>query len=225
MNRHKHALVLGASGLVGSRLLDQLLEDSEYAQVTILVRRKLPLSHPKLNQISVDYEQMPIYADAFAVDAVFCCLGTTMKKAGSKEAFRRVDLDYPVEAAKLARDRGVKQFAVISSTGAKESSPFFYSRVKGEMERLLQETGLPELHIFRPSLLLGNRSEHRPGEAAAAAISRSLPFLYSGPFRRYKPAPDRTVAAAMRAALHDGAQGRRVRIYESEQIAELGGRS
>lgn len=222
MNRQKKALILGASGLVGSRLLDQLMEDPEYDRVTILVRRVLPLSHPKLNQLPVEYERLDAYADAFAVDAVYCCLGTTMKKAGSKEAFRRVDLDYPVEAAKLARDHGVKQFAVISSTGAKESSPFFYSRVKGEMERLLQETGLPELHIFRPSLLLGNRSEHRTGEAAAAAISRTLPFLYSGPLRRYKPAPDRTVAAAMRAALHRGADGQRVRIYESEQIEELG---
>lgn len=177
----KQALVLGATGMVGTELVKQLAEDRDYDRIKVLVRKPMSFNHPKLEQIKADYDKLGAYTDAFKVDAVYCCLGTTMKTAGSKAAFRRVDLDYPVEAARLAREAGVRLFAVVSALGADEGSMFFYNRVKGEMERLLRESGLPSLYIFRPSLLLGNRQERRTGEAASVKLSRSLPFLWAGP--------------------------------------------
>jgi uncharacterized protein YbjT (DUF2867 family) len=217
--KEKHALVLGASGLVGTALVTQLLEDQDYGRVTALVRKPMSLSHPKLKQITADYERLESYREAFEADTVYCCLGTTMKTAGSKEAFRRVDLDYPVKAAQLAQAAGVRHFSVISAMGARENSMYFYNRVKGEMERRLRETGLPSLYIFRPSLLLGDRQEHRTGEAAAALLSRKLPFLWAGPLRKYKPVEARTVAAAMRAATRLGAPG--AHIFENKDLPGL----
>jgi uncharacterized protein YbjT (DUF2867 family) len=215
----KRALVLGATGLVGKELVKQLVEDPDYAGVTAIVRKPLSFSHPKLKEVLANFDKLELQAAEFHVDAVYCCLGTTIKVAGSKEAFKRVDLDYPVHAAQLARSAGVRHFAVISSTGADEGSMFFYTRVKGELERILQETGLPSLHIFRPSLLLGDRNEKRAGEGAAAAISCALPFIWSGPLRKYKPVEASTVAAAMRAAVRQDKPG--VCIYQSSQLFGL----
>ncbi|WP_438444724.1 oxidoreductase [Gorillibacterium sp. sgz5001074] len=208
----KQALVLGATGLVGTQLVRQLLEDPSYGQIIALVRRPLDSGHPKLRQVVADYNRLEDYQDDFAADAVFCCLGTTMKTAGSKEVFRRVDLDYPVEAARLAREAGARQFAVISALGARESSAFFYNRVKGEMERRVRESGPACIHVFQPSLLLGERQERRTGEAAASKLSRALPFLWSGPLRPYKPVHAATVAAAMRAAVRLGQPGFHVHV-------------
>lgn len=216
----KRALVIGATGLVGTELVRQLVEDPVYGGITTLTRRLLPLENPKLRQVQADFASLDRYGEEFeGIDAVFCCLGTTMRTAGSKEAFRRVDLEYPVETVHLARRAGVRQFAVISAMGASESSLFFYNRVKGEMERMVQEAGLPAVYVFRPSLLMGDRQEHRPGEAAAERISSALPFLWSGPLRKYKPVHVRTVAAAMRAAVRKGARG--VHVYENLQLEDL----
>lgn len=215
----KHAVVLGATGMVGTQLVRQLAEDPQYGSVTALVRRPLPSPHPGVEQVMADMDRLEVYGPVFEADAVFCCLGTTIKTAGSQQAFRRVDLDYPLAAARLAKQAGVPAFAVISSLGADVKSPFFYSRVKGEMESGLEELELSSLSVLRPSLLIGQRSESRPGEQAAAAISRAMPFLYSGPFRKYKPVEAEVVAAAMRGAVRQGASG--VRIYPSAELPEL----
>lgn len=215
----KHAVVLGATGMVGTQLVRQLAEDPQYGTVTALVRRPLPSPHPEVEQVIADWDRLEEYSQVFQADVVYCCLGTTIKTAGSRQAFRRVDLDYPLAAARLAKQSGVPVFAVISSLGADVNSPFFYSRVKGEMERRLGELGLPSLYILRPSLLLGQRTENRPGEQAAAAISRVMPFLYSGPFRKYKPVEADVVAAAMRGAVRQGESG--VRIYPSAEFPDL----
>ncbi len=215
----KHAVVLGATGMVGTQLVRQLAEDPQYGRVTALVRRPLSTPHPEVGQVIADLDRLEEYSQVFQADVVYCCLGTTIKTAGSQQAFRRVDLDYPVAAARLAKQSGVPAFAVISSLGADVKSPFFYSRVKGEMEHRLGELGLPSLYILRPSLLLGQRTENRPGEQAAAAISRVMPFLYSGPFRKYKPVEADVVAAAMRGAVRQGESG--VRIYPSAELPDL----
>jgi uncharacterized protein YbjT (DUF2867 family) len=209
------ALVLGATGLVGSELVNQLLEDPAYDRVTVLTRRSVP-SAPKLRQLTVDFERLEQYKDEFQVDAVYCCLGTTMKQAGSRNAFTRVDLEYPVLAARLAKEASARCFAVISALGVKESSPFFYNRVKARMEREVRETGLPSVHVFRPSLLLGDRREHRSGEAAASKLSRGLTFLWKGPLRKYKPVQARTVANAMRAAVSGALPG--FHIYDNQVL-------
>lgn len=210
------ALILGASGLVGGHLLAILLDSPEYRRITAIGRRPLA-GHPKLDQIVTGLDDLGSHAAAFAVDAVFCCLGTTIKKAGSRAAFRRVDRDYPLAAARLARAAGAA-FLVVTALGADPRSIFFYNRVKGELERQLIALDLPSLHIFRPSLLLGERRETRPGEELAARLSTVLSPFFRGPFAKYRPVDARAVARAMYAAAVRPSAGP-VRIHESAEIA------
>lgn len=215
----KRALVMGGSGLVGSQLLRQLAADPEYEHITALVRKPLETELPKTEQVVTDWSKLHEMKEWFAVDAVYCCLGTTIKTAGSKEAFRQVDLVYPLIAAELAMGAGARQYAVISSTGADAGSRLFYTRTKGELEQALQKLGFPSLHIVRPSLLMGERREHRTGEKAATVISRMLPFIWSGPLSKYKPVEASVVAGAMREAVHREQPG--IHIYESAQLPLL----
>ncbi|MGE5674918.1 MAG: oxidoreductase [Mycobacterium leprae] len=215
----RRACIVGASGLVGGGLVNELLMRSAYDRVTILVRRKLPLAHPKLEQRVVDFDHLP--ADAVQGDDCFCCLGTTIKKAGSQAAFRKVDYDYPVAFAHLAKESGARQYLIVTAMGADARSGIFYNRVKGEAEEALKQLGLPGLHIFRPSLLLGNRHEFRLGEAVAAALSPLVtPFLVGG-MRKYRPIQGYAVARAMRNVALDEVEG--THIYPSDEIARLGG--
>ncbi len=213
------ALLLGASGLIGGHCLDLLLADKDYTQVTILVRRSLSRTHPKLTQQVVDFDRLTEVADAFRVQDVFCCLGTTIKTAGSQEAFRKVDFTYPVESARLAVQQGATQFLLVSSLGANAKSSVFYSRTKGEVERAVAASDLSSVQIFRPSLLLGQRAEVRSGERMAEKLSRALSFLLVGPLRKYRPIEARAVAAAMIAVAKDQRAG--IHLYESNQIAEI----
>ncbi len=213
------ALLLGASGLIGGHCLDLLLADSDYAQVTVLVRKSLSRTHPKLTQQIVDFERLTEVAEAFRVQDVFCCLGTTIKTAGSQEAFRKVDFTYPVESARLAVQQGATQFLLVSSLGANAKSSVFYNRTKGEVERAVAASDLSSVQIFRPSLLLGQRAEVRSGELVAEKLSRALSFLLVGPLRKYRPIEARAVAAAMIAVAKDQRAG--IHLYESNQIAEI----
>lgn len=215
----KSALIAGATGLTGSKLVEVLLDRPEYDRVTVLVRRPLELEHPKLEQIQVDYYRLVDYKKHFQVDDVFCCLGTTIKKAGSQKAFRRVDYDYPVALAQLAKSAGAKNFLVVSAMGADSRSNIFYNRVKGQMEDSLKKMELPALHIFRPSLLLGDRKEFRLGEKAASLASPVFTPLLRGGMKKYKPIQAEQVAQAMCAAAQSESGG--VHIYPSDEIAEL----
>ena len=212
------ALLLGASGLIGGHCLDLLLVDETYAQVTVLVRKSLAQSHTKLTQRIVNFEQLGEAADAFRVQDIFCCLGTTIKTAGSQEAFRKVDFTYTTESARLAMQQGAAQFLLVSSLGAEAKSSVFYSRTKGEVERAIAASDLSSVQIFRPSLLLGQRAEVRSGERIAEKLSRALSFLLIGPLRKYRPIEARAVAAAMIAIAKQQPAG--VHIYESDQIAQ-----
>lgn len=215
----KHALLFGATGLVGEQLLKLLLSSPAYEQVTAFVRRSgvLP-SHPKLTEVIADFDQLEQYASAYPSGGdVYCCLGTTIKNAKTREAFRRVDYDYPLRIGQLALAAGVRRLLIVSAAGADAEASVFYSRVKGELERDLQALGLPALHVFRPSLLLGERREVRFGERAAAAIAQTLPFVFSGPLRRYKPVHARSVAAAMLAAAQLGGDSGVV-VHDNEAI-------
>ena len=214
------ALLLGATGLVGSELLTLLLADTEYRQVTVLVRRNLPQTHPKLVQRVVDFKDLPKAADAYKVDDVFCCLGTTIKKAGSQEAFRVVDYTYPLESAKLAARQGAGQYLLITALGANAKSSVFYNRVKGEVEEAIGKLPLKSLHIFRPSLLLGNRQESRTGEKIAIAVMKPLGFLLAGPLKKYRGIQARTVAQAMLRTAKQSVAGRHA--YNSDVIQEMG---
>lgn len=206
--------------MIGGHCLSQLLSDSEYERVTILVRKAVSQSHPKLTQRIVNFDQLNEAADTFQVQDVFCCLGTTLKTAGSQEAFRKVDFTYPTESARLAVLQGASQFLLVSSLGADAKSSVFYSRTKGEVERAIAASDLTSVQIFRPSLLLGQRDEVRTGEIIAEKFSRAISFLLIGPLRKYRPIEARTVAAAMIAVAKQQSPG--IHIYESDQIAKIG---
>lgn len=191
------ALVLGATGLVGRALLDRLLADPRYGAVQVLVRRPPAVTHPKLQVLIADFDALDAHATAFAVDHVFCCLGTTLRHAGSREAFRRVDRDYVLAAARAAAQAGAAHFLWISSVGADARSPAFYPRVKGEVEDAIAALALARWTALRPSLLLGARAERRLGESLAAAAARPLAPLLRGRLQRYRPIAADAVAAAM----------------------------
>ncbi|AIQ39065.1 oxidoreductase [Paenibacillus sp. FSL R7-0297] len=214
------AVVLGATGLVGRALTEDLL-NGDWDEVRVLVRRPLQLEHKRLKQIETDWEQLEQYKEQFAgVYAVFCCLGTTIKQAGSQEQFEKVDLDYPLAAAALAKAYGVKQFLAVSSIGANAKSRNFYSRTKGRAEDGLIAAGFHGLHLFRPSLLLGEREEFRLGERVASVIMRGLDFAMVGQAAKYRAIPAAKVARAMRNIALADTGG--VHIYTNDVIHVIG---
>lgn len=213
----KTAIIAGASGLVGSHCLHLLLESDRYKKVISIGRKTLPVTHPKLEQKLVDFDILESYTHSLMADDVYCCLGTTIKKAGSKENFYRVDYTYVVKLATITAANFASQFLVVSALGADPQSRIFYNQVKGRMEAAVQPLHFLGVHIFQPSLLLGERQERRLGEKAAQVFSQLLPFVFIGKLRPYKPIPARQVAQAMLyAARQDGAG---ISVYPSARIA------
>jgi len=199
----KTALVLGATGLVGKTLVEQLCQDHRYQTVTCLVRKPLSLdffcaSADKVQPIVVDFDNLQDYQGYFGCPHIYVCLGTTIKKAGSKGAFRKVDFEYVHVAAQLARAQRAVSFVWISSVGANAKSHNFYLRVKGELENaIIGMSGLDNACAVRPSLLLGERMEMRPAEKLASVISPFLSPLLVGGLMKYKPVQAADVAAQM----------------------------
>ncbi len=213
------ALLLGASGLVGGFCLRTLLEDPAYGRVTLLGRRELTVpARPKLTQKIVSFENLSA-ADFSNTDDLFCALGTTIRKAGSQNAFRRVDFEYPLAAAKQALNVGAQRFILVSSVGADAASKNFYLRTKGELEQAVSALGFQAVHIFQPSILLGRREEFRAGERAAIAITPALNLALIGGLRRYRGISAATVGKAMVAAAKQEESG--TKIYEYDQIVQL----
>lgn len=218
------AVLLGASGLVGGHCLRELLVAGDYGRVIAIVRRNLSLasnqSHvEKLEQRVVDLSS--VSPDDFAgVNDVFCALGTTIAKAGSQSAFRAVDYEMPMRAARAAKEAGVEQFLLVSSIGANPETSNFYLRTKGELERDLATIGFKALHIFRPGLLLGSRQEFRFSEAIAQRIGPFLNAAMWGPLRRYRSIRAERVAKAMVAAALRSGNG--VMIYQYEEMMRAG---
>ncbi|QJD85931.1 NAD(P)H-binding protein [Cohnella herbarum] len=215
----KTAIVAGSTGLIGSHILSQLLADARYGKVIALSRKALPISHPKLQIVAVTLDSLSDVAPTLIADDWFCALGTTIRQAGSQEAFRKVDYDYPLALGKQAAASGAEQFLLVSAIGASSASSIFYSRVKGEVERDLCQLGLPKLHVFRPSLLLGERTEHRRVEKLWGVLMKGLNPLLLGRFRKYRAIQAADVATAMiRAANRPGKPG--VHLYEGKQMFE-----
>lgn len=212
----KTALVLGANGLIGNYLLFKLLQSERYARVVSLVRRPLHYAHPKLEERVVDFDRLTP-ADVRA-DDVFCCLGTTIGKAGSQEAFRKVDYQYPLDVGRLALANGAKQYLLVSSLGASAQSSVFYSRTKGETEDALKKLGYESLHVFRPSMLLGKRKEFRLGEEVGKVVSLLLTpaFWLIPPLRKYQGIEATKVATAMLEIAKQDVRG--VHVYESDVL-------
>jgi uncharacterized protein YbjT (DUF2867 family) len=211
--------IAGATGLTGAALLSQLLREPQVDRVVAFVRRPLTVVDPKLAECPADFERLRELNPGF-VDGAYCCLGTTIRTAGSEAAFRQVDHDYVLAFASAAKAHGATHFSLISSVGADAKSRVFYSRVKGETERDLRQIGFESLAIYRPSILLGDRQEARSGERMGIVAMQLASPLMLGPFRKYRPIRVDTVAKAMlRESLKDK---RGVTVYESDAIEELG---
>lgn len=214
----KTALIAGGSGLVGGCLLRLLLEAPEYSAVAAAARRPLGVSHPKLTEVGFP----PGALAGPGPDEVFCCLGTTLAKAGSREAFRGVDYELPLALARWAAKSGAKRFHLVTSLGADARSRVFYSRVKGEVEDAVAGAGVPSIAIYRPALLLGERTERRTAERLAQrALPLLAPFMV-GPLRDYAPVRAEAVALAMLRVAREEPGGRRA-VYESSRIQALAG--
>jgi len=213
------ALVAGASGLVGRHVVHLLLEDPAYARVTVLARRELPLSHKKLEQQVVSFDRLAQIADFPRVHDVFCCLGTTMKQAGSPDAFRKVDYTYVVELARVAVRHRASQFLVVTAVGADPSSRILYSRVKGEAEEALRRLQFESIQIFRPSLVVGARAQGRPAERVARLLGLLVAWAFVGPLSRYRPIKAEALARAMVHVARDAPRG--AHVYQSDHIRRL----
>ena len=210
------AVLAGATGLVGSHILQRLLADSAWTRVVTIGRRLIPQRHDKLEQRIVDFDSL---TDLPHVDDVFCCLGTTIKKAASQEAFRRVDHDYGIALAQAGLRAGATQFLLVSAIGADPAARVFYSRVKGETEADVRKLRYPATQIFRPSLLLGERAEFRLGERIAMKTAPLLSWLLLGRLRRYRPIHADVVARAMTRIALEAPRGPNVFEYDAMTAA------
>jgi len=217
----KTALIAGATGLVGGHLLDLLMEDDRYSTVKILSRRTLGGDDDKLKEIVIeDFDEMENHAQAFEADDYFCCLGTTMKKSGSKAAFKKVDFEYPVTLAAIARENSAKSFHIVSAMGADSSSMIFYNKVKGETEDAIRSMKLEKAYIYRPSFIAGERAEKRTAEKAALWVADKLDFLFSGPLKQYAAVHAKTIANAMLETAKNGKE--KFKIIPSDEIEKIG---
>ena len=210
----KTVLLVGASGLVGSHVLTRLLAEPRVAGVIAPVRRPLARADARLQAPLVDFDALPDTPSIWSVEAVICTLGTTMAQAGSREAFRRVDFEYPLRIAERARQHGAMAFALTSAMGADARSGFFYNRVKGELEAALRAQGWPSLTFVRPGLIAGERSGRRPAEHLAGRVLVAL-----GPIlpRRFRVSPAPRIADAL--VDHALAATPGVRIVEAAALA------
>jgi uncharacterized protein YbjT (DUF2867 family) len=209
----KTAVITGATGLIGRQLLQLLLEDAYYVNVKAVSRKPLDLQHPKLENVVVDFDKLSASAAALKADDAFCCLGTTIRIAKTKEAFRKVDFEYPLEFARVTKNQGATRYWLISALGADKHSSIFYNRVKGEVEEAIQQVSFSSFYIFRPSLLLGDRIEKRQGEGAATIFFKMFGFLIPG---KYKAIDSAKVARAMLELAKTGSAG--FRILESREL-------
>jgi len=206
------ALVAGSTGLIGSQLLELLLNDSAYSKVIALSRKPLSISNPKLENVVVEASDFKDHS-AFKADDVFCCLGTTIKQAKTKEAFRKIDFDYPLTLATIMKANGATQFLLVSALGADKNSRIFYNQVKGEVEEAIGAVGISAYHIFRPSLLIGPRKEHRSGEDAAKVFYKIFGFIIPA---KYKGIESIKVARAMLSFAKVNKPGKF--IHESDEM-------
>jgi uncharacterized protein YbjT (DUF2867 family) len=213
---NKTALLIGATGLVGEQCLQQLLESTTYDKVIAVTRKKLSLENSKLHNVVMDFDKPEAVKDSLRCDDVYCAIGTTIKKSGSKDAFRKVDYEYPLHLAQLCLSNGAKRFILVSSLGADAQSGVFYSRVKGELEEALKKLNYETLIILRPSILLGNRKEQRPGEAIARFVAEKFSFLFAGPLKQYRGTPVNLLARVMIKTGTSGFKG--IRVLENNDI-------
>ncbi len=209
------AIVLGATGMTGRELVKQLLSDVNFNQVVLLVRRSCGERHPKLTEHIVNFDQAHQWQHLVKGDVLFSCMGTTLRKAGSKAAQFKIDYHYQYETAKAAAANGVKKYVLVSSAGASADSPVFYSRMKGELDEAVQKLKFESIAILRPGQLYGDREENRSAELFAVKIM--FAFNRLGVLKKYRPLHAFALAKAMiNASKKDG-----IKIYTLHQMHEL----
>lgn len=207
------ALVAGTTGLVGSQVLALLLQDESYDRVVALSRKPLSVVHPKLQNLVLDFDSLTNYMEQLKADDIFCCLGTTIRQAGTKEAFRKVDFEIPLALAKACHAQGARQYLLITALGSDKRSAIFYNRVKGEVEEAIRQVGFECLHIFQPSMLLGNRKDQRAGESAGKIVMKALDFIIP---KNYKAIDSARLAKAMLAIARRRQEG--VHVHPSGEL-------
>lgn len=214
MTQQKSALIIGATGLVGNALLGQLLDDPDYDQVTVFVRRSTGRQHTKLMEHVIDFGQPATWQSLVRGDVLFSALGTTRAQAGGTAAQRIVDYDYQYAFAQAAAANGVGTYVLVSSVGANASSTTFYMKMKGELDQAVMQLPFAHVHILRPGPLTGPRAQPRSGEAMAVAVMRVVNAL--GLFQQYKPIKGEEVAQVMRKVVSQS--GRPAKIHEPKEL-------
>lgn len=213
------AIITGATGLIGSNLLDRLLDHPEFTRVTAIVRSEIAKQHPKFQQLVVDFDHLENHQEHIKADVVFCALGTTKSKTPDEKQYRKVDYQYPLDIAFIAQQNGASQYHLVSAMGANVKSSIFYSRLKGEVERDLKTIPFKAVHIYRPSLLDGDRKENRTAEGFMIGLMRILNPVLIGPLKKYRSIKIEHVASAMlKQSLKQGAG---IFTYNSDEIEKL----
>lgn len=218
MSLGKTAIILGATGLTGGKLLQQLVNDKRYAKIILFSRNSVGIKDPKIQEHLIDLFQLKNYEKGFVGDEVYCCVGTTKKKTPDEETYRKVDYGIPVNAAKLAQKNGIKTFCVISAIGANADSRLFYLKTKGEMEAAVLQQNISNTYILRPSLITGKRDESRKMEGFSAKVMRLINKLLVGPLKKYRSIPAEKIAAAM---LFLGNNPSDQRVFDAEEIRNI----
>lgn len=215
----KKAIVYGASGLVGSYILKNLLNNTNYEQVTIVVRKELAIQHPKLKTLIGDFHSLPNVVKDIDIDEVYIAIGTTKKKTPDQKIYYQIDHDYPVLAAKLAKENGAKSIFLVSSVGANPSSSVFYTKTKGETEQDIIKLNFDHTYIFRPSMILGDRKENRPLEKVLIGIFKLINPLFMGGLNKYKGIDAENIAKAMVSAANK--PNDKIKILHWEEMTAL----
>ena len=213
------AIIAGASGLIGSKLLPLLLQHTDYDEVLVLVRKQLPLTHKKLVQAVIDFDKLDDYSSMLTGRAVFCCLGTTQKQTPDRKQYYKIDHDYPVQLARIAKANGVPHFHLISAIGANAASSNFYLKMKGETERDVMAADVKSLHIYQPSFLKGRTDGSRPAENFINGFMNLINPLLISDLKKYKSIKSETVAQAMVNQSLNAQAG--VFIYPTDKIKKL----
>ncbi len=218
MLEKRTALVFGGTGLIGNMLVEELVDSETYREVKIFVRQPTGVSEQKVTEIVTDFESIESISAEMTGDDIFICLGTTIKKARSVTNMAKIDRDLPMKIASIARDKGIKRIAVVSSVGASIAAKNYYLRIKGELEQGILGMKFENIAIVRPSMLLGERKEKRTGEVVGKVVMKAFKPVLTGKLRKYRAIHSSDVARAMLVILQKNPVKE---IYESDELQKL----